>query len=144
MSRIAARPEPAYLAREIASKRKWLALGALALVSFLLTLDDTALSVPLPSIARDLGLGLSGLEWVVNAYTLALAALLLDGRFKEIAALERDPVCGMLVEPERAVRLEWEGEKFYFCAAGCRDQFKRERAATSDTLTGYMVEGARR
>lgn len=63
----------------MASKRKWLGLGALALFSFLLTLDDTALSVALPSIGRDLGLGLSGLEWVVNAYTLALAALLLAG-----------------------------------------------------------------
>lgn len=54
-------------------------LGALALVSFLLTLDDTALSVALPSIGRDLGVGLSGLEWIVNAYTLALAAVLLVG-----------------------------------------------------------------
>lgn len=60
-------------------KRKWLGLGALALASFLLTLDDTALSVALLAIARDLGLGLSGLEWVVNAYTVALAALLLAG-----------------------------------------------------------------
>ena len=66
-------------AQAAASKRKWLSLGALALFSFLLTLDDTALSVALPSIGRDLGLGLSGLEWVVNAYTLALAALLLAG-----------------------------------------------------------------
>lgn len=64
---------------EAGAKRKWLGLGALALTSFLLTLDDTALSVALPSIAGDLGLGLSGLEWVVNAYTLALAALLLTG-----------------------------------------------------------------
>ncbi|HJS92629.1 MAG TPA: MFS transporter, partial [Solirubrobacteraceae bacterium] len=61
------------------SKKTWLGLGALGLVSFLLTLDDTALSVALPSVGRDLGLGLSGLEWVVNAYTLALAALLLAG-----------------------------------------------------------------
>ena len=59
--------------------RKWSSLGVLALVSLLLTLDDTALSVALPVIGRDLGLGLSGLEWVVNAYTLALASLLLAG-----------------------------------------------------------------
>lgn len=64
---------------DLASSQKWLGLGALALVSFLLTLDDTALSVALPSIGRDLGLGLSSLEWVVTAYTLALAALLLPG-----------------------------------------------------------------
>ena len=64
---------------EAGAKRRWLGLGALALTSFLLTLDDTALAVALPPIGRDLGLGLSGLEWVVNAYTLALAALLLTG-----------------------------------------------------------------
>jgi putative ABC transport system ATP-binding protein len=67
-----------------------------------------------------------------------------DGHFKEIAALERDPVCGMLVEPERAVRLEREGETFYFCAVGCRDQFQREHSDCSDTLSGYIGEGARR
>ena len=63
----------------IAIEQKWLSLGVLALFSFLLTLDDTALSVALPSLGRDLGLGLSGLEWVVNAYTLALAGLLIAG-----------------------------------------------------------------
>ena len=61
------------------SAGSWWTLGALSLASFLLTLDDTALAVALPAIGRDLGLGLSGLEWVVNAYTLALAALLLVG-----------------------------------------------------------------
>jgi putative ABC transport system ATP-binding protein len=67
-----------------------------------------------------------------------------DGRFKEIAALARDPVCGMLVEPERAVTLERQGETFYFCAAGCRDQFEREQAPRPDTLVGYIGQGARR
>jgi putative ABC transport system ATP-binding protein len=65
-----------------------------------------------------------------------------DGRFKEIAALARDPVCGMLVEPERAVSLESEGETFYFCADGCREQFEREQASASDTLVGYIGQGA--
>jgi putative ABC transport system ATP-binding protein len=67
-----------------------------------------------------------------------------DGRFMEVAALERDPVCGMLVEPERAVRLAWEGQTLYFCAAGCRDQFRRERTKAPDTLGGYIDEGPRR
>jgi putative ABC transport system ATP-binding protein len=67
-----------------------------------------------------------------------------DGRFKEIAALARDPVCGMLVEPERAVTLEREGETFYFCATGCRDQFERGQAPQPDTLVGYIGQGARR
>lgn len=62
-----------------ASARRWWTLAGLSLASFLLTLGDTALAVALPALGRDLGLGLSGLEWVVNAYTLALAVLLLAG-----------------------------------------------------------------
>ena len=80
------------------SKRKWLTLGVLALFSLLLTLDDTALSVTLPSIGRDLGLGLSGLEWVVNAYTLALAALLLAaGRLADAVGSKRIFLWGLTV-----------------------------------------------
>ena len=60
-----------------APARRWAALGAVCLASFLLSLEDTAVSVVLPQIRRDLGIGLSGLEWVVNAYTLSMAALIL-------------------------------------------------------------------
>lgn len=58
-------------------RRRWAALGALAVTSFVLLLQDTAVSVVLPAIGRDLGLSLSGLGWVINAYTVALAALTL-------------------------------------------------------------------
>ncbi len=61
------------------SGRRWWTLAGLSLASFLLTLGDTALAVALPSIGRELRLGMSGLEWVVNAYTLALAVFLLAG-----------------------------------------------------------------
>lgn len=61
----------------LADRSRWLALAAITVVSFLLTLEDTAVSVALSSIRRDLGVGLTGLEWVVNAYTLALAVLVL-------------------------------------------------------------------
>jgi putative ABC transport system ATP-binding protein len=50
-----------------------------------------------------------------------------DGRFKEMAALERGPVCGMLVEPKHTGSWEWAGETLYFCASGCREQFRREQ-----------------
>ena len=53
-----------------------------------------------------------------------------DGRFKELLGLKRDPVCGMLVEPERAVTLEQAGETLFFCAAGCRDEYAREHPET--------------
>jgi len=48
-----------------------------------------------------------------------------DGRFKTLEALVRDPICGMLLEPAQAkATLELEGETYYFCATGCRDQFE--------------------
>lgn len=85
-------------ARAPASRRRWLGLVVLALVSFLLTLDDTALAVALPSVGRSLGLGLSGLEWVVNAYTLALAALLLlGGRLADQLGSRRVFLAGLAV-----------------------------------------------
>ena len=46
-----------------------------------------------------------------------------DGEFKETVTMAIDPVCGMSVEREKAVSAEWEGEIFYFCARGCRDEF---------------------
>jgi putative ABC transport system ATP-binding protein len=46
-----------------------------------------------------------------------------DGQFKAMVEMDTDPVCGMAVERERAIQLEWEGKTFYFCARGCRDDF---------------------
>jgi EmrB/QacA subfamily drug resistance transporter len=61
------------------SNRRWFALLAVTFAIFMTTLDNTVVNVALPSIQRDLGIGRSGLEWVVNAYIVAFAALLLTG-----------------------------------------------------------------
>lgn len=57
--------------------RRWLPLLAACLGTFILLIDVTIVNVALPDIAADLGAGLSGLQWVVDGYALALAALLL-------------------------------------------------------------------
>ena len=59
--------------------RKWWTLGALAFALFMIMLDNTVVNVALPSIQRDLGIGLSQLEWTVNAYALTFAVLMLSG-----------------------------------------------------------------
>jgi len=46
-----------------------------------------------------------------------------DGEFKEITTMTTDPVCQMVVEQEKAVYAEWNGQAYYFCAKGCRDEF---------------------
>jgi EmrB/QacA subfamily drug resistance transporter len=59
--------------------RKWWTLGAVAFGLFMIMLDNTVVNVALPSIQRDLGVGLSELEWVVTGYALMFAALMLTG-----------------------------------------------------------------
>lgn len=58
--------------------RRWLPLLAVSLGAFMLLLDVTIVNVALPSIAASLDAGFSSLQWVIDAYALALAALLLS------------------------------------------------------------------
>lgn len=57
---------------------RWLVLVTV-LASGMAFIDSTAVNVALPSIGRDLGSSLSGLQWTVTAYTLTLAAFILLG-----------------------------------------------------------------
>ncbi len=57
--------------------RKWWTLFAVCLGAFMLLLDITIVNVALDSIRVDLGSTFSDLQWVVDAYALGLAALLL-------------------------------------------------------------------
>src|SRR5919107_1862967 len=59
--------------------RRWWTLGAMCFALFMVMLDNTVVNVALPSIQRDLGSSISGLEWTVNAYTLSFAVLLVTG-----------------------------------------------------------------
>jgi MFS transporter, DHA2 family, methylenomycin A resistance protein len=56
-----------------------LALVVICLGYFMVIVDTTVVNVALPAIGRDLHGGVSGLQWVVDAYTLSFAGLLLTG-----------------------------------------------------------------
>jgi len=58
-------------------ERKWWTLVLSSIATFMLLLDITVVNVALPDIQRDLGASLSSLQWVVDAYSLMLAAFLL-------------------------------------------------------------------
>jgi EmrB/QacA subfamily drug resistance transporter len=58
-------------------ERKWWTLIAVSVATFMLLLDITVVNVALPSIREDLGAGFTDLQWVVDAYALTLAALVL-------------------------------------------------------------------
>jgi MFS family permease len=59
--------------------RRWWTLGALSFALFMVMLDNTVVNVALPAIQKDLGIGVSELEWTVTAYALTFAVLLLSG-----------------------------------------------------------------
>ncbi|MGZ5332982.1 MAG: MFS transporter, partial [Solirubrobacterales bacterium] len=57
--------------------RKWWTLLAVCVATFMLLLDITVVNVAQPDIPSDLRADLTGLQWVVDAYALTLAALTL-------------------------------------------------------------------
>jgi EmrB/QacA subfamily drug resistance transporter len=58
-------------------ERKWWTLVLVSIATFMLLLDVTVVNVALPDIQRELHASLSSLQWVVDAYSLTLAAFLL-------------------------------------------------------------------
>jgi EmrB/QacA subfamily drug resistance transporter len=80
------------------ANRRWWTLGAMCFALFMVMLDNTAVNVALPSIQRDLGASIAGLEWTVNAYTLSFAVLLVTGgRLGDIFGRRTVFVCGVVV-----------------------------------------------
>jgi EmrB/QacA subfamily drug resistance transporter len=59
--------------------KKWWTLAAVAFGLFMIMLDNTVVNVALPSIEKDLHISIAELEWIVTAYALVFAALLITG-----------------------------------------------------------------
>jgi EmrB/QacA subfamily drug resistance transporter len=78
--------------------RRWWTLAAMCFALFMIMLDNTVVNVALPSIQKDLGSSISGLEWTVNAYTLSFAVLLVTGgRLGDIFGRRRMFLFGVVV-----------------------------------------------
>ena len=71
--------------------RRWWTLAAMCFALFMVMLDNTVVNVALPSIQNDLHSSIAGLQWTVNAYTLAFGVLLVTGgRLGDIFGRRRD------------------------------------------------------
>ncbi|MGW4447503.1 MFS transporter [Streptomyces sp. NPDC004682] len=62
---------------ELSHRRRLLVLAICCMSLLIVSLDNTALNVALPSMQRDLHATTSGLQWTIDAYTLVLASLLM-------------------------------------------------------------------
>lgn len=96
----AARPHPPHLhlhpAHE-ASRKRW-TLISVCIATFMLLLDITVVNVALPDIQKELDASFSDLQWVIDAYALSLAALLLAwGSASDLIGRKRVFMIGLAV-----------------------------------------------
>ncbi|MER7546191.1 DHA2 family efflux MFS transporter permease subunit [Spirillospora sp. NPDC127506] len=83
-------------ARTAARTPGWAALLAASIGQFLVVLDVSVVNVALPHIREGVGLGATGLQWVVNAYSVAFAGfLLLGGRAADLYGRKRVFLAGL-------------------------------------------------
>jgi EmrB/QacA subfamily drug resistance transporter len=76
--------------------RRWWALALLCVAFFMVVLDGTIVIVALPSIEADLDFSAQGLQWVISAYALTYAGLLLlGGRAADLLGRRRTFVAGV-------------------------------------------------
>lgn len=77
---------------------RWLVLAIVCFGQLMVVLDATIVNVALPAVQRDLNLSDNGLQWIVNAYTLAFGGfLLLGGRLGDIFGQKRVFLAGVVV-----------------------------------------------
>src|SRR3954454_23609791 len=94
------RPHAATTHRAPASTRdpKWWTLTAVCLGTFMLLLDITIVNVALPQMQAELHATFSDLQWVIDAYALTLAALLVTaGSLADLYGRRRLYLIGLLV-----------------------------------------------
>ncbi|MGW0737307.1 MFS transporter [Streptomyces sp. NPDC002851] len=93
-------PSGAYPAASVPSKKKavpvWAVLLTACLGQFLVVLDVSVVNTALPSMRADLGMSAVGLQWVVNAYSIAFAGfMLLGGRAGDLFGRKRMFLVGL-------------------------------------------------
>ena len=78
--------------------RKWWTLFAVSFGLFMIMLDNTVVNVALPTMQRDLHVSISQLEWIVIAYALTFASLLITGgKLADLYGRRRLFVIGLVV-----------------------------------------------
>ena len=118
------------------SRSRWLALTVLAIAQFMVVLDVTIVNVALPAIQTDLGFTADGLQWVVNAYTLAFGGLLLlGGRASDLLGRRRLFVVGLALFAAASLAGGFAGSSppRWRC---CWSRSRPVRSATSRSASG--------
>jgi EmrB/QacA subfamily drug resistance transporter len=126
--------------------RTWGPLTAVCLGTFMLLLDVTIAVVALPDMARSLHASLSDLQWVMDGYALALAALLLGiGAAADILGRRRVHVAGVVVFATASLLCGLAtGPGMLVAARGLQGLGAAAMFATTLPLLGSVYQGRRR
>ena len=77
--------------------RRWWTLSVVALAQLMVVLDSTVVNIALPSAQADLGFSNGDRQWIVTAYSLAFASLLLlGGRLSDLIGRKRTFIIGLI------------------------------------------------
>ncbi|TFC90489.1 MFS transporter [Cryobacterium sp. TMT4-31] len=81
----------------VPSSRRWWTLSVVALAQLMVVLDSTVVNIALPSAQADLGFSNGDRQWIVTAYSLAFASLLLlGGRLSDLIGRKRTFIIGLI------------------------------------------------
>jgi EmrB/QacA subfamily drug resistance transporter len=84
-------------AREAVSSRRWFALAVLCVSLLIVSLDGTVLNVALPTLVRKLHASSSDLQWIVDAYVVLFAGLMLvSGSLADRVGRKRTFLAGLI------------------------------------------------
>lgn len=98
--------------------RRWWGLVALVLAALTVAFDVTILNVALPTIASELSVGTDGLPWIVDAYVLVLAGLMLIcGALGDRFGRKRLLLLGLTVFGAASALAAWAGSAGVVIAA---------------------------
>jgi EmrB/QacA subfamily drug resistance transporter len=141
-------------------ERKWMTLIAVSVGTFMLLLDITIVNIALPDIQRSLHSSFSDLQWVVDAYALTLAAVLLvSGSVADLVGRRliftiglvvfstSSLLCGLAVNPlmltsSRALQGIGGAMMFATSLALIAQAFRGPERATAFGVLGAVIGGA--
>ncbi|MFD7861782.1 MFS transporter [Streptomyces sp. NPDC059783] len=127
--------------------RTWAVVLAACTGQFLVVLDVSVVNVALPSMRTDLGLSAAGLQWVLNAYSIAFAGfMLLGGRAADLYGRKRMFLVGLglFTAASLAGGLAQEGWQLLAARAGQGLGAAVLAPATLTLLTAAVPEGPAR
>ncbi|MFF5896223.1 MFS transporter [Streptomyces argenteolus] len=127
--------------------RTWAVVAAACTGQFLVVLDVSVVNVALPSMRADLGLSGPGLQWVVNAYSIAFAGfMLLGGRAADIYGRKRMFLTGLGLFTAASLAGGFAQEEWHLLAARAGQGLGAAvlSPATLTILTSAVPEGPAR